>query len=112
MLFYLVARIAADERHGHLETLSGLLSDSATTSIVQRERSLLDLHASAPNGWFGQPMRAEHAAPLHMLSMGVTFDRLAKTAALRERRARIRSPGGYPPPDALTIRPDQPAATR
>jgi hypothetical protein len=112
MLFYLVARIAPDERLGHLDTLSGFLGNSATTSIVRRERSLLGLHASAPDGWFGQPMRAEHATPLHMLSMGVMFDRLAKTAALRQRRARIRSLGGHSPPDALTIGPDQPAATR
>jgi len=100
MLFYLVARIAPDERRLHLDTLSGCLSNSATTSIAQRERSLLGLRASAPDGWFGQPMRADHAAPLRMLSMGVMFDRLAKTAARRQRRARIRSS------------PDQPAATR
>ncbi len=112
MLFYLAARIAPEERLGHLDTLSECISNGATTSIVQCERSLLGLHASAPNGWFGQPMRAEHAAPLHMLSMGVMFDRLAKTAALRQRRARIRASGGHPPPDALTTGPDQPAATR
>jgi hypothetical protein len=112
MLFYLVARIAPDERRLHLDTLSGCLSNSATTSIVQRERSLLGLRASAPDGWFGQPMRAEHAAPLRMLSMGVMFDRVAKTAALRQRRARIRSLGGDQPPSALTKNPDQPAATR
>jgi hypothetical protein len=108
MLFYLVARIAPDERHGHLDALSGFLSNSATSSIVQRERSLLGLHASAPDGWFGRPMRAEHAAPLQMLSMGVMFDRLAKTAALRQRRARIRSLGGDPPPSDPTKSSDQP----
>ncbi|HEY1931486.1 MAG TPA: ScpA family protein [Acetobacteraceae bacterium] len=112
MLFYLVARIAPDERRLHLDTLSEFLSNSATTSIVQRERSLLGLRASAPDGWFGQPMRAEHAAPLRMLSMGVMFDRLTKTAALRQRRARIRSLVGDPPPDAPAKNPDQPAATR
>ncbi len=112
MLFYLVARIAPDERRLHLDTLSGCLSNSATTSIVQRERSLLGLRASAPDGWFGQPRRAEHAASLRMLSMGVMFDRLAKTAALRQRRARIRSLGGDQPPSDPTKIPDQPAATR
>jgi len=112
MLFYLVARIAPDERRRHLDTLSGCLSNSATTSIVQRERSLLGLRASAPDGWFERPMRAEHAAPLRMLSMGVRYDRLAKTAALRQRRARIRSLGGDQPPSDPTKSPDQPAATR
>ena len=48
MLFYLVARIAPDERRLHLDTLSGCLSNSATTSIAQRERSLLGLRASVP----------------------------------------------------------------
>ena len=62
MLFYLAARIAPHERRLHLDTLSGFLSNSATTSIMQRERSLLGLRASAPDRWFGQPMRAEHAA--------------------------------------------------
>ena len=100
MLFYLVARIAPEERLGHLDTLSGFFSNGATTSIVQRERSLLRPPRLGPDGWFGQPMRAEHAAPLHMLSMGVMFDRLAKTAALRQRRARIRSLRGDSPPDA------------
>jgi len=112
MLFYLAARIAPDERRLHLDTLSGCLSNRATTSIVQRERSLLGLHAAAPNSWFGQPIRAEHAVPLHMLSMGVMFDRLAKTVAQRQRRARIRSTGGHPPPDVLTTGPDQPVAIR
>jgi hypothetical protein len=48
---------------------------------VERERRVAGLRAAARQGWFGQPMRDEHAAPLHMLSMGVMFDRLVKTAA-------------------------------
>jgi len=82
MLFYVVARIAPDECTVHVDALSGLFGGSATTSVVERERRVAGLRAAAaPQGWFGQPMRDEHAAPLHMLSMGVMFDRLVKTAA-------------------------------
>jgi hypothetical protein len=112
MLFYLAVRIAPDERPVHLDVLSGHLGGNATTSVVERERRVAGLRAASPQGWFGQPMRAEHAVPLHMLSTGVTFGRLAKTAARRQRRARIRSPGDHPAPDALPLGPDQPAATR
>ena len=81
MLFYVVARTAPDGRTVHVDALSGLFGGSATTSVVERERRVAGLRAVAPQGWFGQPMRDEHAAPLDMLSMGVMFDRLVKTAA-------------------------------
>jgi hypothetical protein len=90
VLFYLAVRIATDERRVHLDALLRLFG-SGRSSVVIRERSLIGLRASAPDPWFGAPLRGEHAAPLRMLSMGVTFSGLAETAATRQRRARARA---------------------
>jgi hypothetical protein len=90
VLFYLAVRIATDERRVHLDALLRLFGGSRC-SVVIRERSLIGLRASAQEPWFGAPLRGEHAAPLQMLSMGVTFSALAEIAATRQRRARARA---------------------
>jgi hypothetical protein len=96
VLFYLAVRIATDERQVHLDALLRLFG-GGRSSVVIRERSLIGLRASAQEPWFGAPLRLEHAAPLQMLSMGVTFSGLAEIAATRQRRARARAGAVAPP---------------